>query len=115
MGLTLGVDVGGTKVLGGVVEGPRLTGRAVPQSGGDWPRFWPDGLVEFEAHYLLGIARCMRGDFASGCSELEECIRLYGNEAREVHRLLYGQDAKASALGWLAMARCGIGPHVEQR
>ena len=40
-------------VLGGEVTGPRLTGRAVPHSGGDWPRFWPDGLVEFEAHYLL--------------------------------------------------------------
>ena len=40
-------------LLGGEITGPRLTGRALPQSGGDWPRFWPDGLVEFEAHYLL--------------------------------------------------------------
>jgi hypothetical protein len=40
-------------VKGGTVIGPRLNGRVVPQSGGDWPRLWPSGLVEFEAHYLL--------------------------------------------------------------
>lgn len=40
-------------VQGGDIEGPRLNGRVVPQSGGDWPRFWPGGLVEFEAHYQL--------------------------------------------------------------
>lgn len=40
-------------VQGGVIEGPRLTGRVQPQSGGDWPRLWSSGLVEFEAHYLL--------------------------------------------------------------
>lgn len=40
-------------VQGGEIEGPRLTGRVLPQSGGDWPRFWPGGLVEFEAHYQL--------------------------------------------------------------
>lgn len=40
-------------VLGGDIQGPALTGRVVPRSGGDWPRFWPSGLVEFEAHYQL--------------------------------------------------------------
>jgi hypothetical protein len=40
-------------VKGGVIAGPRLSGRVLPQSGGDWPRLWPSGLVEFEAHYLL--------------------------------------------------------------
>jgi hypothetical protein len=43
-------------VQGGEIEGPRLTGRVVPGSGGDWPRFWPGGLVEFEAHYQLEAA-----------------------------------------------------------
>ncbi len=61
-----------------------------------------DALIE--AHYLMGIAHCVSGDFVSGCSDLDACIRLYGNEVRETHRVLYGQDAKASALGWLAMA-----------
>lgn len=40
-------------VVGGEVSGPRLSGRVVPFSGGDWPRIWDSGLVEFEAHYLL--------------------------------------------------------------
>jgi len=40
-------------VVGGELDGPRLSGRVVPFSGGDWPRIWASGLVEFEAHYLL--------------------------------------------------------------
>jgi tetratricopeptide (TPR) repeat protein len=66
-----------------------------------------DALIE--AHYLVGIVHCVRGDFVSGCAELEACIRLYGSRPREMHRVLYGQDAKASALGWLAMALWTLG------
>ena len=40
-------------VLGGDVSGPRLSGHVVPQSGGDWPRMWDSGLIEFEAHYMI--------------------------------------------------------------
>jgi hypothetical protein len=40
-------------VAGGEVWGPRLAGRVLPGSGGDWPRLWASGLVEFEAHYML--------------------------------------------------------------
>jgi hypothetical protein len=43
-------------VTGGEVSGPRLAGRVVPLSGGDWPRIWASGLIEFEAHYLLEAA-----------------------------------------------------------
>ena len=43
-------------VQGGSIEGPRLSGRVLPRSGGDWPRLWHSGLVEFEAHYLLEAA-----------------------------------------------------------
>ncbi|MFO1427378.1 MAG: DUF3237 family protein [Steroidobacteraceae bacterium] len=38
------------------ITGPRLQGRVLPQSGGDWPMFWPGGLVDFEAHYQLEAA-----------------------------------------------------------
>jgi hypothetical protein len=44
---------GFVSVLGGTLEGPRLSARVVPQSGGDWPQLWPSGLVEFDARYLL--------------------------------------------------------------
>ena len=40
-------------VAGGDVYGPGLQGRVVPGSGGDWPKFWSSGLIEFEAHYML--------------------------------------------------------------
>ncbi|MCC7182373.1 MAG: DUF3237 domain-containing protein [Rhodocyclaceae bacterium] len=40
-------------VAGGTVEGPRLSGTVIAGSGGDWPRLWDSGLIEFEAHYLL--------------------------------------------------------------
>ena len=43
-------------VQGGSIEGPRLNGRVMSHSGGDWPRLWQSGLVEFEAHYLLEAA-----------------------------------------------------------
>jgi class 3 adenylate cyclase/tetratricopeptide (TPR) repeat protein len=65
--------------------------------------------ARMEAHYLGGIVRCAMGEFADGQRDLDACVRLYGTETREAHRVLYGQDAKASALGWMAMARwvCG--------
>lgn len=44
---------GFVSVIGGEMSGPRLFGRVVPHSGGDWPRIWDGGLVEFEAHYML--------------------------------------------------------------
>ena len=65
--------------------------------------------AEIEAHYLSGIVSCAMGHFASGRTDLEQCIELYGTEVRGAHRILYGQDAKASALGWLAMALWVLG------
>jgi len=40
-------------LVGGEITGPRLSGRAVPNSGGDWPLVWRNGVIEFNAHYLL--------------------------------------------------------------
>jgi hypothetical protein len=40
-------------LAGGEVSGKRLSGKVVPNSGGDWPRIWDSGLIEFEAHYML--------------------------------------------------------------
>jgi hypothetical protein len=44
---------GFTGASGGIIEGPKLQGRVVPGSGGDFPLFRPDGVVELSAHYLL--------------------------------------------------------------
>jgi len=37
----------------GTVEGPRLNGRVVPMSGGDFPLTREDGVIDFDARYLL--------------------------------------------------------------
>jgi predicted ATPase len=65
--------------------------------------------ARMEAHLLNGIVSCVTGEFVAAQRELDACVRIHGAEPREAHRVLYGQDAKASALGWIAMARwtCG--------
>ena len=70
-----------------------------------------DAMIE--AHYLSGIVACAIGAFDAAENDLRTCIRLYGDEERPLHRILYGQDAKASALGWLAMERCTRG-HLDE-
>ena len=37
----------------GVVEGPRLNGTVVPMSGGDFPLSRDNGVIDFDARYLL--------------------------------------------------------------
>ncbi len=40
-------------VDGGRVAGPRLNGKVVPDSGGDWAQIRPDGTLSFDARYML--------------------------------------------------------------
>ena len=37
----------------GTVEGPRLNGKVIPMSGGDFPLTRPNGVIDFDARYLL--------------------------------------------------------------
>jgi hypothetical protein len=49
-----GGDVRGfVAVVAGTVEGPRLNGEVVPNSGGDWPLIRADGVIAFDARYLI--------------------------------------------------------------
>ena len=48
-----GLERGFVGVEGGVVRGPRLNGRVIPHSGGDWPTIKSDHTARFEARYLL--------------------------------------------------------------
>jgi hypothetical protein len=43
-------------VAGGAVAGPRLEGEVIAGSGGDWPLFRSDGVVAFDARYLIRAA-----------------------------------------------------------
>jgi len=40
-------------VKGGTIDGPRLQGEIVPDTGGDYPFIYDDGSATFEAKYFL--------------------------------------------------------------
>lgn len=44
---------GFVSIAGGSISGPLLNGEVVAGSGGDWPLFRSDGVVAFDARYLL--------------------------------------------------------------
>ena len=48
-----GAGRGAVYVDSGEFEGPRLTGKAVPNSGGDYALFRPDDVLAFDARYML--------------------------------------------------------------
>jgi hypothetical protein len=52
-GMPTGAGRGAVYLDDGVVTGPRLNGRAVPNSGGDYALFRPDGVLAFDARYML--------------------------------------------------------------
>jgi hypothetical protein len=37
----------------GEIDGPRLNGKVMPMSGGDFPLVRPNGVIDFDARYLL--------------------------------------------------------------
>jgi len=48
-----GAGRGFVYVEGGVIRGPRLNGRVMPLSGGDWALFRPDAVLATDARYML--------------------------------------------------------------
>ena len=40
----------------GTIEGPMLRGKVIPMSGGDFPLVRADGVIDFDARYLLEAA-----------------------------------------------------------
>ena len=44
---------GFVSAAGGAIEGPRLNGRVIPNSGGDWALYRDDHTVGFDARYML--------------------------------------------------------------
>ena len=48
-----GAGRGAVYVDSGTVEGPRLNGKVLPGSGGDWALFRPDGVLATDARYML--------------------------------------------------------------
>lgn len=52
---TQGATRAAVYVTEGSVEGPGIRGRVMPMSGGDWPLLRPDGVIDFDARYLLEV------------------------------------------------------------
>jgi hypothetical protein len=52
-GMPSGAGRGAVYVDSGEFHGPRLRGTAVPNSGGDYALFRPDGVLAFDARYML--------------------------------------------------------------
>lgn len=48
-----GAGRGAVYLDSGTVRGPRLNGKAVPNSGGDYALFRPDDVLSFDARYML--------------------------------------------------------------
>jgi hypothetical protein len=48
-----GAGRGAVYVDAGRVSGPKLNGKVIPNSGGDWALFRPDGVLAFDARYML--------------------------------------------------------------
>lgn len=40
-------------LIEGDFEGPRIRGRVLPNSGADWALLRPDGVIDFDARYML--------------------------------------------------------------
>jgi len=51
--LPSGIGRGAVYIEGGTVSGPRLNGRVIEYSGGDWAAFRPDEVLETDARYML--------------------------------------------------------------
>jgi hypothetical protein len=48
-----GAGRGAVYISGGTIDGPRLKGRVLKDSGGDWSLFRPDGVLAMDARYML--------------------------------------------------------------
>lgn len=88
-----GSEFGFVGVAGGTVEGPLLSGKVMPNSGGDYAHIRPDGTVEFNAHYLLE---------AQDGTVIYLYNRGYGNRNREAYML--EQDEQTNQVKTVASA-----------
>ena len=86
----------------GTIEGPRLNGRVIPMSGGDFPLVRPNGVIDFDARYLLeaddGAVIYMQNRGYRWGSE-EAMAKLSRNEPLEPHEYYMRTSPKFDAPG----------------
>lgn len=94
----------------GTIEGPLLNGRVVPMSGGDFPLSRDNGVIDFDARYLLEaddgaiIYLENRGYRWARTPEASERIRHNGEVAHDDYymRVTPKFDAPAGPHSWLS-------------
>jgi len=105
----MGESRGAVFVASGSVTGPRLRGRVIPMSGGDYPLVRPNGVIDFDARYLLeaedgAIIYMQNRGYRWASAEVME--RLRRNEPVPSHeyymRVSPKFDAPAGPHEWLA-------------
>jgi hypothetical protein len=84
----------------GKVEGPRLNGKVVPMSGGDFPLIRPNGVIDFDARYLLqaddgAIIYMQNRGYRWGTAEVMQ--RLSRNEPVQPHEYYMRASPKFEA------------------
>lgn len=52
---SMGSERAAVYAAAGTVEGPNIRGRVIPYSGGDFPLVRPNGVIDFDARYLLEL------------------------------------------------------------
>jgi hypothetical protein len=52
---TMGATRAAVYAAEGTIDGPLIKGTVVPMSGGDWPLVRPNGVIDFDARYLLEL------------------------------------------------------------
>ena len=104
----MGAKRGAVYVASGTIAGPRLSGKVVPMSGGDFPLVRPDGVIVFDARYLLetddgAIIYMQNRGYRWGSESVME--RLRRNEAVASHeyymRVVPKFDAPEGPHEWL--------------
>jgi len=48
-----GASRAGVYLTDGVFEGPNIRGKVIPNGGADWPLLRPNGVIDFDARYML--------------------------------------------------------------
>ena len=90
----------------GTVSGPRLNGRVIPMSGGDFPLSRPNGVIDFDARYLLeaddGAVIYLENRGYRWARSDAAAERIGRNEDAAFEEYYIGVDAPAGPHEWLS-------------
>ena len=95
-GMPSGAMRGAVYVDSGEISGPRLNGKAVPSSGGDYALFRPDDVVSFDARYRIWPSST-HAPRLTGISRENQYTRALEREAAAAARALSAFSTRKSS------------------